>query len=176
MNIPFPNPYFWVIILTFILLTTLAAGARPAFYLSSFNPVHVFKKGIIKEGKPSSLPRKILVVVQFTCSVALMISTIIIYQQIQYARNRPTGYNIDRLMMTDMNNDLSHSYMALKNEMLQKGIAESVTQASSPATNIYWHSNVDRWPGKIPGETIEMGTIIVSDDYFKTLDGYDHRF
>jgi hypothetical protein len=68
--------------------------------------------------------------------------------QIQYAKDRPNGYDLNRLMMTDMNNDLKKNYTAIKNELLQKGIVESVTTASSPATDIYWHSDVDNWPGK----------------------------
>ena len=83
-------------------------------------------------GKSSSLSRKILVVLQFSCSIALIISTVIIYQQIQYAKDRPTGYDLNRLMSTDMNDDLAKNYTAIKNELIQKGIAESVTTASSP--------------------------------------------
>ena len=166
--IPYANPFFWMCILGALFMTAFAAGSRPAFYLSSFNPVKVLK-GAMHQGKTASLPRKILVVVQFTCSVALIISTIIVYQQLQYARNRPNGYNMDRLMMTDMNDDLARNFTALKNELIQKGIVDYVTAASSPATNIYWHSDVPQWPGKNAGETIEMGTIIVSADYFKTL-------
>jgi hypothetical protein len=67
-----------------------------------------------------------------------------------------------------MNEELSHNYQALKNELLRMGIAESVTSATSPATDIYWHSNIEQWPGKFAGETVEMGTILVSDDYFRT--------
>ena len=79
------------------------------------------------------------------------------------------GYDLNRLMTTDMNNDLSKNYTALKNELIQKGIAQSVTTASSPATDVWWHSDIDQWPGKNAGETVEMGTIIVSEDYFKTV-------
>ncbi len=126
-------------------------------------------KGSTSAGKRVSLPRKVLVVAQFSCSIALVISTVIIYQQIQHAKNRPTGYNISRVMSTDMNTDLENNYTAVKNELLQKGIAQSVTAASSPATNIWWHSGLDQWPGKNPGETIELGTIIVSE-IITTLD------
>lgn len=168
--IPFDNTYFWLVMMGCLFITALLAGSRPAFYLSSFNPVKVLK-GSIQAGK-SSISRKILVVIQFSCSIALIISTVIIYKQIQYAKSRPTGYNLSRLMITeitDMNEELNRNYLAIKNELIQKGIAESVSNASSPATNIYWHSDVDSWPGKNAGETIEMGTIITSEDYFKTM-------
>ena len=167
INIPFKNIYFWLLMIGFLLITTLLAGSRPAFYLSSFNPVKVLK-GSIQAGK-SSLSRKVLVIIQFSCSIALIISTVIIYQQIQYAKSRPTGYNLSRLLSTDMNDDLNKNFTALKNELIQKGIVSSITTATSPATDIWWHSDVDQWPGKNPGETVEMGTIFVSEDYFKTV-------
>ncbi|HMH20401.1 MAG TPA: ABC transporter permease [Puia sp.] len=169
LSIPFASGIFWSVMLGCVLITALVAGSRPAFYLSAFNPVEVLK-GSMHLGKAKALPRKILVVIQFSCSVALIISTIIVYQQIQYARERPSGFDANRLMMTDMNySTLNHNYTALKNEMLQKGLVASVTRASSPATDIGWHSNIDNWPGKQAGETIEMGTIVVAEDYFKTL-------
>ncbi len=168
LSIPFTSGIFWILLFCCVCITALLAGSRPAFYLSSFQPVKVLK-GALHMGKAAALPRKVLVVLQFSCSIALIISTVIIYQQIQHAKNRPSGYDLNRLMMTDMNSDLEHNYTALKNDMLAKGIVSSVTTASSPATNIYWHSDVDNWPGKNAGETIEMGTIIVSKDYFKTL-------
>ncbi|HEY1010116.1 MAG TPA: ABC transporter permease [Daejeonella sp.] len=168
LSIPYLNGWFWGISVICILFTALLAGSRPAFYLSSFNTVKVLKGGT-SVGKTASLPRKILVVAQFSCSIALVISTVVIYQQIQHAKDRPTGYDINRVVSTDMNADLENNYIALKNELIQKRIVQSVTAASSPATNIWWHSGLDQWPGKRSGETIEMGTIVISDDYFKTL-------
>ncbi len=133
ISIPFSNPVFWIVMIACVLFTALVAGSRPAFYLSSFNPVRVLK-GAIKVGKSASLSRQVLVVTQFSCSIALIISTVIIYRQIQYAKNRPTGYLVNRLMSTDMNNDLGRNYLALKNDLLQSGAVTSVSTASSPAT------------------------------------------
>jgi ABC-type antimicrobial peptide transport system permease subunit len=169
VSIPYNNPVFWCIMITYVLATGLLAGSRPAFYLSSFNPVKVLK-GSIQVGKAASLPRKILVVLQFTCSIALIISTIIVYQQIQFAKNRPTGYSAARLMMTDMSGDLSNNYEALKNKLLQTGMVESVATASSPLTGIYMHTGIEKWPGQGAGELgLNVGGVSVSDNYLKTV-------
>ena len=168
INIPFTNSIFWFTTLCCVLITGLVAGSRPAFYLSSFEPVKVLK-GKIHVGKAAALPRKILVVLQFSCSIALIICTYIIYQQVQYAKDRPAGYDRNRLMITDMNEDLGRNYTAIKNDLIEKGVAETVTTATAPVTTGGNHRDVDEWPGKRPGESVDMGWIRVSDGYFKTL-------
>jgi ABC-type antimicrobial peptide transport system permease subunit len=105
---------------------------------------------------------------QFSCSIALIISTVVIYRQIQFAKNRPSGYNINRLMATNANEDLGKHFPAFKNELLQSGVVESISSASSAITDVNMHNNLDQWPGKLAGETVEMGVIAVADDYFKT--------
>jgi len=168
ITIPFSNERFWLLMLGSLCITALAAGSRPAFYLSSFSPVKVLK-GTVQTGRVASFPRKVLVVLQFTCSIALIISTMIVYKQIQYAKDRPTGFNLNRVMITGMSQDLVQNFSALKNELLGAGIVSSVTMSSSGATWVNLHEAIENWPGKKAGEKMELGTIWVNRDYFKTL-------
>ncbi len=168
IKIPFTNYMFWLITIGCVLVTGLAAGSRPAFYLSSFEPVKVLK-GKIHIGKAAALPRQVLVVLQFSCSIALIICTYIIYQQVQYAKDRPSGYDKNRLMITDLNADLGSNYNAIKNELIENRIAETVTTASNSVTTGGNHRDVDDWQGKRPGESVDMGVITISGDYFKAV-------
>ena len=72
-------------------------------------------------------------------------------------------------MITDINKDLGDNYTIVKNDLIQKGIAESVTTASASVSTGGNHRDVDDWQGKRPGESVDMGMIRATDNYFKTL-------
>ncbi len=163
--IPYSSAGFWLIMVSYVLGTGLLAGSRPAFYLSSFQPVKVLK-GALRVGRSATLSRKVLVVVQFTCSIALIISTVIIYQQIQYARSRPTGYDPNRLLTTG---SFAH-YEALKREALQSGVVSAMTRSMSQATEVGSHNVINNWPGRQPNDALNAAMNAVADsDYFKTM-------
>ncbi len=168
LSLPISSGWFWLLMTGCLCFIALAAGSRPAFYLSSFQPVKVLK-GTLQIGKVATLPRKILVVLQFSCSIALIISTVIVYQQIQHGKDRPTGDDLNRLMATGGSPDLVRNFIPLKNELIAKGIASSVTLSSCAATWINLHDDISDWPGKKPGERRTLGTVWVNKDYFKTL-------
>lgn len=166
VSIPFSNLNFWLLMITYILFTGVLAGSRPAFYLSSLKVT----KGSAQVGKGASFSRRILVVMQFSCSVALIISTIVIFRQIQHAKERPAGYDVNRLVMTNLSGELYNQYGPLKNALLESGVVSAVTKSSSPVTAIWANQRIDNWEGKFPDESLGLSTVAVTDaDYFTTM-------
>jgi len=152
ISLPFSNPVFWLLSFAFIIITALLAGAYPSFYLSAFQPIKVLK-GTIRLGRFASLPRKVLVVVQFTVSVILIIGTIVVYKQIMYAQNRPIGYNREGLITIPKNDPNYEGKLdVLRSELLNTGVVSDMELSSGPLTQISNNSSDFDWIGKQPRE------------------------
>jgi len=169
MTIPWGNLIFWVVVLLFTAFTGCVSGSYPAFYLSGFNPVTVLK-GTFRAGRFAALPRKILVVLQFTISVTLIIGTIIVFKQIQFAKDRPVGYSREGLISIDMSTpDLYGHYDGIRNDLINTGVVENMAESSSPTTEVYSNQIGYEWDGKVPGTNPLFGTIATTRDFGKTI-------
>ena len=168
MSIPLTNPLFWIINAGFIFFTGLIAGSYPALYLSSFNPVKVLK-GTFKAGRFAAIPRKVLVVFQFTVSVILIIGTIVVFKQIQFAKNRPVGYERNGLISTVSTDELHDHFNAVKTDMLRSGAITEMAEASSPMTAIHNGKGDIYWKERDPATTYDFASIYVTPEYGKTV-------
>lgn len=168
LTINYASPAFWLFGLSLTLVTGVLAGSYPAFYLSSFKPIAVLK-GKIAAGKGGNMPRQVTVTLQFGFSILLIIGTIVVYQQINYLRNREIGYDRENLMMVWSSSDIEKNFKPLKEELLHSGIAVSVCKSSTPITAINSSSPLQGWPGMLPDQKVEVNNIATEYDYTKTM-------
>jgi len=179
MQSPFGNPYFWLACAMFALVTGLLAGSYPSFYLSSFQPAAVLK-GTLHRSGAGSFSRKALVVVQFVVSVVLICGTIVVYQQIQHASNRPVGYDREGIITVPMNDpNYRKKEWVLKNELLATGVVTQVSFSSSPLTSVWNNWGGFTWTGKDPELASDFEITHISHDFGKVaqwalLDGRDY--
>ncbi len=165
----FGNPWFWLVSICFVLFTGFLAGVYPALYLSSFKPVKVLK-GTFKGGRMALVPRKALVVAQFTVSIVLIICTIIIYNQLMFGKSRPVGYSRDGLVIVPITSqDFLGKYGVLRNELKNTGAIAEVAESESPVTGVSSSNGGFNWKGQNPGIEQNFGTLTVSPEYGKTI-------
>jgi putative ABC transport system permease protein len=140
----------------------LLAGSYPAFYLSSFKPISIFKKQF-KKTKATISPRKVLVVVQFTFAIILIISAIVIRNQVAYTQDRDKGYSNNNLIAVNFVGDINKNYALIKQDLINSGIASSVTKTMTGIVQGGYHSWGLRWPNEIPKDTNTTITIYSAD-------------
>lgn len=155
LYIPYGNPWFWLGGLVFVLFTGLLAGSYPAFFLSSFRPVKVLK-GTFKKAQALVAPRKVLVVLQFTFAIVLIICTIIVKQQIDYAQSRQNGYNKHNLVYHLFTGDVEKNFELIRQELLSAGVATSITKTSAPITESWSDGWGQEWEGKDPNDKTDF--------------------
>jgi putative ABC transport system permease protein len=149
------------------LFTGFLSGSYPALFLSSFLPGKVLKSTYRSSGSSSNL-RKILVVFQFSLSIFLIISTTVIYSQLQYIRSKNLGFNKENLIYASINDRIRGNFDAIKNEILQNPHILNMTRTFQlPSYNRY--SAPVEWEGKTPDQNIVFNISLVDPDYLNTL-------
>ena len=167
--LPWLSSGFWLMGISFSVLTGIIAGSYPALYLSSFQPVMILK-GTFRVGRFASMPRKVLVVLQFSVSVTLIIGTIIVFNQIQFAKNRPIGYEKNGLINLFMSTpDIHDHFETIRIELKASGAIVEMAESGSPTTQI-WNSNGGfEWKGKDPALAVDFPNNGVTYEYGKTI-------
>jgi len=171
LTMPWLQWWFVPVILVSALIVGTLAGLYPAFYLSAFKPGQVLK-GTISTGSKSPALRNGLVVFQFAASIVLMISTVVIYNQMQFILNRKTGFDKDQVMILHGTNTLS--YQSIRNFKADLGKIAAVKSASIsdylPVTGTLRNGNPFFREGREKLDPAVIGQFWqVDDTYLQTL-------
>jgi ABC-type antimicrobial peptide transport system permease subunit len=169
MIFPWTDSYFICLSLAFIIVTGLLAGSYPALYLSAFNPVRVLK-GTFKASRFAALPRQGMVVMQFTTSIVLIIGTVVVYIQIQHAKDRPVGFDREGIIQMSIRTDdlRKADYNSLRNELLSTGAVENMAISDHPVTGSASADASLTWEGKDPAFRPLVAMNSCSHDFPKT--------
>jgi putative ABC transport system permease protein len=151
LNFPYDNMWAWAGALTVTVFTGLVAGSYPALFLSSFNPVKVLK-GKLDATKRTVRPRQVLVVVQFTFAVCLILSSVFIYKQINFIKDRPVGYERNGLVELPVDGDIYERFESFRLEAINAGAITDGALTSMSITNNGSSSWGITWQGQLPGE------------------------
>jgi putative ABC transport system permease protein len=170
LTIEYGNWKFWFALFSLMLFTGLLAGSYPALYLSSFESVKVMKGLTVKAGSSFAV-RRVLVVFQFIFAACLIISTTVIYQQLNYIKNKPVGYNKNNLVQIEVEGNLNdqNKLELLKVQLIKSGAAANVTFFNADFNLHSRNTSAVRWTGKNPTESTLFNYRSTGYDFVETM-------
>jgi putative ABC transport system permease protein len=168
ISMPFREPIFWLSLVVLTLVTGLVSGSYPALYLSSFNPVRVFK-GSLKFSNSALWFRKGLVVFQFVLSILLIIGTMVVTKQVNYIQSVNLGYDRENLIYVPLEGELIRKYSLFKEQSQRMPGIQSVTRITQTPTSIDNGTGGVAWEGKDPSSMLQFTQAAIGYDFTKTM-------
>ena len=157
-----------MIFIVIVIFTAIVAGSYPSIFISEFKPVQVLK-GQLKSGSKATVFRKGLVIVQFSLSIILIISTAVVFRQMDFMQNRDIGFARENVFYSWMDGDVNKNLETIKNRLLQSPGIESVTASGQLPIEIGNSTSGVEWAGKDPNERILFSTLTVDADFIQTM-------
>jgi putative ABC transport system permease protein len=166
LEIEYTNPVMMLSLVGIALIAGLLAGAYPAFYLAKFSPAAVLKSG----GKlKSGTFKSALVVLQFSVSIGLIITSIILYKQFVHLKNLPVGFSKENIFYFKLEDETTKQFEALKNELSGIPNVQSVSAAGHLPTEIFSNGGGFTWEGKNPDQDVLISFTRVDETYLNTF-------
>jgi len=167
LSLDFRDLHLWKIVGLTTISALVVSSIYPALLLSSFEPLKALK-GKISTGISDAIFRKVLVVTQFSVSIILILSTLIISRQLNYIRSKELGYDKDHVLWFTMRN-LTQHYEALKAELLSQPGVQGVTRASANIVQIGGQTGSNWWEGKQEDETMMVRPLAIDKDFIPLM-------
>lgn len=167
--IDFLDPLFLGGVSLIVMITGLLAGSYPAIFLSSYQPVSVLKGSAASTSNTASGLRKTLVVFQFSLTVILIASSLVIYQQITFIMSKDVGYNRSSVISFPLRGDLSQKFDVFKQELKQFPGIENVARGDQSLVQVNNQNGSVDWPGEPENSQVFFRTVVVDFDYLETL-------
>ena len=165
-NYFFEHPFLLLLAFVGTIFLGFLAGVYPSYYLSTYNPSRVLRGGDVKNNK--SVFRSVLVVVQFGLAIAMIVSTLLVVQQLWFMQNKDIGFNKDHILLVGMNQEANQNFETLKTELAKSSHVKGVTAAGQRLGN-----NFHQWGFKLRTDSIQPVTpsnVNVDYDYLKVYD------
>src|SRR5215203_953612 len=165
-DLSFPIFTNWKLILSLLGGTIglgIISGLYPSVYLSSFKPVKVLK-GSVQTGRSKSILRNVLVVTQFASAIFLIIATTFALRQLNFMKNRATGFDREQVVNIPLNQGTDRKYQLLKKELLQNSLVSVVT-ASQDILGSHLDQSGIGFKGDGPERQLTSTRLIVDADY-----------
>lgn len=157
-----------VIFISVIFFTGLISGSYPALYLSGFNPASVLK-GQMKSGTGASRFRKVLVVTQFSLSITLIISSLVVFKQLNFIKSKDIGMNRTNLAYLWMKGDMQKHGDAIREELMKDQAVEIASLSSANPIDFGNSTSGLEWEGKDPSQQILFSNFSVDYNFIRSL-------
>jgi putative ABC transport system permease protein len=162
------NAEILIIFIGLVLFTAFIAGSYPAFFISEFKPVQVLK-GQLKSGSSAATFRKVLVVFQFSLSIVLIISTTVVFRQMNFMSNRDIGFDRNNVLSFWMEGDMAKKFETVRTRLLDQPGIESVSASSQSPIEVGNSTSDLKWEGKNPEDRILFSNMDVDYDFIQTM-------